>query len=83
MKQRLQLIILFPMKPPIQQEVDSVEFPGENGRFSVHPQHAPLISSLVAGNIEYCKDNTPQSIAIRSGFVEVRENKITVCAETE
>jgi F-type H+-transporting ATPase subunit epsilon len=43
--------------------------------------HAPIISSLVEGDLVYTSDNAEGRIAIRAGFVEVNHNRITVCAE--
>jgi len=59
-----------------------VSFPGELGSFSVYPSHAPLVSTLVKGNIVCyppCEDK--QTIPIDSGFVEVAANQVIACIE--
>ena len=59
-----------------------VSFPGELGAFSVFPSHAPLISSLVKGNIVcYPENGDKQTFPIESGFVEVVANQVTACIE--
>ena len=64
--------------------VSHVTFPGEIGRFSVYPSHAPIISSLVKGTIICFKDSgEQQTIPLESGFVEVKANRIIVCVEQE
>ena len=43
--------------------------------------HAPLISSLEEGEVTYVSDGEEGRILLVSGFVEVVDNKVTVCAE--
>ncbi len=63
-------------------EVLRVIFPGEVGRFEVLSRHAPIISSLIKGDIVcHTSDGEEQKIPIESGFVEVRANEITACVE--
>lgn len=54
---------------------------GELGSFSVLYDHAPLISSLIKGEIKYTEDELEKSIGISSGFVEVRDNIVSACVE--
>lgn len=61
--------------------VSRVEVPGTKGRFVILKDHAPLISSLSAGEVSYCSGGEVWKICIRSGFVEVNDNVVTVCAE--
>jgi F-type H+-transporting ATPase subunit epsilon len=43
--------------------------------------HAPLISSLVAGTISFTADEKENAIDILGGFVEVKNNCVTACVE--
>lgn len=43
--------------------------------------HAPLISSLEEGEVRYDSYEGGGSLYVRSGFVEIIRNKVTVCAE--
>lgn len=62
--------------------VTHVKFPGTKGEFSIHPNHAPLISSLKAGHIFYgLESGVIMDITINGGFVEVLSNVVTVCVE--
>ena len=64
-------------------EVESVTLPSSKGPFTVLINHAPIISSLIKGRIEYKVDEDNSSmIDVESGFVEVKENVVTVCLET-
>ena len=63
-------------------KVEMVTLPGEVGSFTVLYDHAPLISSLVRGEIKYREeDELEKSIGISSGFVEVRDNIVSACVE--
>ncbi|MBR6424034.1 MAG: ATP synthase F1 subunit epsilon [Bacteroidales bacterium] len=73
------LKIITPQREILSTEADLVELPGEMGRFEVLKDHAPLISSLSAGKIRYVRGGQEQEIQTQAGFVEVRNNVITVC----
>lgn len=62
-------------------EADSVKLPGEKGAFEVLADHAPIISTLVAGKVE-CKGANPFEVTVSGGFVEVARNEVSVCVET-
>ena len=73
------LKILSPQREILSTEADLIELPGEMGRFEVLKDHAPLISSLTTGKIRYVQGTAQHEIEILSGFVEVRNNVVTVC----
>lgn len=75
----LTLKIISPEREVLSAQVDLVELPGSMGRFEVLRDHAPLVSSLDAGTIRYVIGNESHEIAGRPGFVEVRNNVVTVC----
>ena len=75
----LTLKIITPQKELLSAQVSLVELPGAQGRFEVLQDHAPLISSLVAGSIRYIEDKEEHRIETAPGFVEVRDNIVTVC----
>ena len=76
------LDIISPERTLVHESVISVELPGTLGRFEVLKDHAPLISSLVEGNIVYKIDGEKDGkITISSGFVEVCDNHVTACVE--
>ena len=72
--------IVSPEKTLYSGEVEGVEVPGENGRFEVLNNHAPIISSLTAG-IVTCKGAEPFTLEISGGFIEVAHNEISICVE--
>ena len=75
------LTVLTPEKTLLEVNVSKVELPGAKGRFMVLRNHIPLISSLVEGTVAYMSEGKESSIEVRSGFVEINDNKVVVCAE--
>ncbi|MBQ1709286.1 MAG: ATP synthase F1 subunit epsilon [Bacteroidales bacterium] len=75
----LTLKIISPEREVLSEKVDLVELPGSQGRFEVLRDHAPLVSSLDEGVIRYVIGNQSHEIPSQAGFVEVRNNVVTVC----
>ena len=75
------LKIISPVKEILSAEVESVELPGSLGRFEVLPGHAPLISSIEKGQINYKVGGKAAAVPVNSGFAEVKDNVVTVCVE--
>ena len=79
-KQKLK--ILTPEGTAFEGFADAVYVPGAAGRFEILPGHAPIISALCAGEVRVVEGTQEQRFAVRGGVVKVRDNEITVCAET-
>lgn len=78
----LQLEIVTPEKLAYQDEVDGVVLPGSEGELGVLPHHAPLVTTLGAGELRLRKGATEESFAIVGGFLQVLPDKVVVMAET-
>jgi len=77
----IMLDIVTPEETVFSQMVDNVTMPGVIGSFEVLKNHAPLITSLKEGDVVYTLDGNRGSVHIKSGFVEVLDNKVSICAE--
>ncbi|MEY2829834.1 MAG: hypothetical protein RIQ33_1692 [Bacteroidota bacterium] len=75
------LEILTPEKKFFSGEVESVLFPGTDGKFEILKGHAPLISSLKNGEIRIRQNSKDTTITINGGFVEILNDKINVMVE--
>ncbi|HEY9364402.1 MAG TPA: ATP synthase F1 subunit epsilon [Chitinophagaceae bacterium] len=75
--------MLTPEKKIYSGEVFGVQMPGISGSFEVLDKHAPLVSALKAGQLKVLKDkqNSLANYKIKSGFVEVLNNRVTVLVE--
>ena len=78
----LHLEIVTPEKLAYQDEVDSVQLPGSEGELGVLPHHAPLVSTLGAGELRLRKGGQEETFAIVGGFLQVLPDKVVVMAET-
>jgi len=75
----LHLEILSPTGKIFEGEVNAVTFPGSEGSFGVLTNHAPIISTLAEGKIEWTTTNSKKDgIHITGGVVEVLKNKVSV-----
>ena len=62
-------------------DVDYVTAPGANGELTILPSHAPLMTTLVPGEMRFGVDDGEQAILITGGFMEVLVDSITVLAD--
>ena len=80
----LKLKIVSPERVEFEGEVVSVTVPGTLGRFEVLENHAPIISSMEKGIVEYATPNGERTeIIISGGFIEVQKNVVSVCVELQ
>lgn len=76
------LEILTPENKLFSGEVYGVQLPGIGGSFEVLDKHAPMVSALKEGHLKILKDKSATtSYQIKSGFIEVLNNKVTVLVE--
>ena len=77
----LQLDILTPQASTLSETVDGVTLPSANGEIGILPGHAALISALGAGVLAYTRGSETQRLVISGGFVEVKQDRVSVLAE--
>lgn len=63
-------------------DVDMVVAPGSDGTLGILPRHAPLVSTLDAGELRIKKGGREESIIVFGGFIEVTPDKVIVLADT-
>ena len=61
--------------------VDEVVAPGIEGELTVLPQHAPLLTMIKPGVMRIVKGNEDIDMAITGGFLEVRDDRVTILAD--
>lgn len=77
----IQLQIVTPDREVAEGEVDEVSIPGKEGYLGVLPGHAPLLTELQAGTLEYRQNSKKSYVAIHWGFAEVLPDRVIVLAE--
>lgn len=78
----MKLFIISPEKVLFDGEAESVILPGKEGSLGVLDNHAPYITLLKEGTVEFNdKNNTRQQITIKGGVAEIRNNSLTILAD--
>ena len=68
------LEIISPIGILFQGEATRVTLPGTVGSFTVLQDHASLLSTLKAGELEYESDGEVKTLTVEGGFVDVNNN---------
>lgn len=77
----LKLKVISPEKVIFSGNVDSVLVPGTLGSFEILTGHAPIISTLEKGIVEYGTEGKKTRMQIIGGFVEVKKNEVSLCVD--
>ena len=77
----MKLLLLSPTKVVFDGEVESVTVPGTQGSFTVWENHAALISTIERGFVSCRGVDGEISFEVDGGFVEVRNNEVSICVE--
>ena len=81
MAEKIQLEVVTPERRVLAEPVDMVTVPGLGGELGILPGHTPLISQLQTGVLAYVQDGKSFQLHVSGGFVEVREDHVSVLAE--
>src|ERR671932_2042995 len=77
----LQVEVITPERRVFEDEVDMVVIPGSEGMLGILPHHAPLFTSLGAGEMRVKKGTLDYVFAVFGGFMDVRQDKVTVLTD--
>jgi len=67
----LKLEIVTPEARVFSDEVDTVVLPGFEGEMGVLPMHAPLVTTLLPGELRFTKAGKTTDMAVGEGLVEI------------
>lgn len=73
--------IVTPEKKVVDEMVDSVTVPTVKGEIGILPNHAPLISTLRPGILNYSNKGENEQMVVAGGFIEVSGDKVSVLAD--
>ena len=62
--------------------VTAVTIPGKNGYLGILPGHAPLLTELAPGELEYTSGGAKHTLAVDWGFAEVLGDRVIVLAQS-
>ena len=77
----LKLEIVTPEAKVYSEDVDMVTLPGVEGEMGIFPMHVPLMTQLVAGEIDVRKGGQDFFLAVGAGFVEITGDRVSVLTD--
>jgi F-type H+-transporting ATPase subunit epsilon len=80
--EKIQLDVVTPERGVVSEVVEELILPGSEGYLGVRPGHAPLLTTLKVGAIEYRKDRQVRYLSVCWGFAEVLPDRVAILAET-
>ena len=81
MANTLKLEIVTPEARTFSEDVDMVTLTGSDGEMGIYPQHMPLMTELVAGEINAIKDGKSIFLAVGDGFVQVTGDRVSILTD--
>jgi F-type H+-transporting ATPase subunit epsilon len=77
----LKLEIVTPDGTAFSDQVDMVTLPGSEGQLGVLPQHIPLMTQIVPGEIIVQKDGKNRLFAVGEGLVEITGDQVAILTD--
>src|SRR5476649_1261426 len=77
----IKLEIVTPEAKTYSEDVDMVTLTGTEGEMGILPQHMPLMTSLVAGEIIARKGTESIFLAVGDGFVQVTGERVAILTD--
>ncbi len=77
----LKLEIVTPEAKTYSEDVDVVTLPAVEGEMGVFPQHVPLVTQIVPGEVIVRKGGQDYFLAVGEGFVEITGNRVAIMTD--
>ncbi len=77
----LKLEIVTPEAIVFSEDVNMVTLPALDGQIGVYPQHIPLMTQIVPGEIIVLKDGQESFLAVGEGVVEVTATRVAIVTD--
>jgi len=81
MASTLKFEIITPDATVYSEDVDMVTLPGVEGQMGVYPQHVPLMTQMVPGEIIVRKEGRDCSLAVGEGVVEITGDHVAILTD--
>jgi len=63
------------------EDVEMVTLPGVEGEMGIYPQHVPLMTQIVAGEIIARKEGRDYFLAVGEGFVQITPDRVAIMTD--
>jgi F-type H+-transporting ATPase subunit epsilon len=81
MANTLKLEIVTPDAVVFSEDVDMVTLPGVEGEMGVYPDHVPLMTQLLPGELTVRRAAKDEFLAVGEGFVEITGDRVSVLTD--
>ena len=81
MANTLKLEIVTPEARTYSEDVEMVTLPGVEGEMGIYPQHVPLMTQIVPGEIVVRKGGQDFYLAVGEGFVEITGERVAIMTD--
>ena len=78
----IRLDIVTPDRLVAHDAVTAVTIPGKNGYLGILPGHAPLLTEIAPGELEYTSGGAQHALVVTWGFAEVLGDRVIVLAQS-
>jgi F-type H+-transporting ATPase subunit epsilon len=77
----LKLEIVTPEAKTYSEDVEMVTLPAAEGEMGVYPQHVPLMTQIIPGEIVVRKDGQDYFLAVGEGFAEITGDRVAILTD--
>ena len=77
----LKLLIVTPQGPMFSEDVAIVTLPSVTGQIGIYPDHVPLITQLVPGELIVEQGGQERFIAVGGGLVDVTASQVSILTD--
>ena len=81
MANTLKLEIVTPDARTYSEDVEMVTLPGAEGEMGIYPQHVPLMTQIVAGEVIARKEGRDYFLAVGEGFVQIMPDRVAIMTD--
>src|SRR5215472_12233519 len=81
MANTLKLEIVTPDARVYSEDVEMVTLPGAEGEMGIYPQHVPLLTQVVSGEVSVRKEGRDHLLAVGEGFVEITAERVAIMTD--
>ena len=81
MANTLKLEIVTPEAKTYSEDVEMVTLPGVEGEMGIYPNHVPLMTQIVSGEITARKNGEAYHLAVGEGFVEITGERVAILTD--
>src|SRR5690349_8828663 len=81
MANTLKLEIVTPEGVSYSEDVELVTLPGSEGEMGIYPNHVPLMTQVVAGEVAARRNGRDEWLAVGDGFVEITGNRVAILTD--